>query len=864
MLNLKNRLVFFILALVSFAFALFLLFNSLYIEKKNNINSLENKLYKLENNLLHSFNDINLLLFRTINDTDLDLTDQNILLLRLRKNIPKLNEEFSVINAELKKLPDKSTLQLSKIIQHYHSYIAYLNEITKLLDEKAAVNTGIYTRINQLEQQLRDMGYFNAQTLEKLSTASRTYFLFKDPEMIGGINWITKTLESEVKRQTIAPEDKIKVSSLLSYYNVLFNKLKEIDLMLDHNVPNSYTSKLIVEKENITDQFDYTFETLTTFKEGLSKYSIIYYSLLFVILIVVGLLLNQYIARLVVKPISWLTGNIIKILYDKHDEASTAQRFQSFKEINNLYKKILVLLQYLKDQEDKRQLAQKQLKQSEHRYRELSDMLPQSIYETNSLGQMTYVNRAWFKTFGYENSDMDKGVNIIETIVSETGEAVMGNRRFIHSDFIGIRKDGTTFPAIVYSNQVIKNGKMSGIRGIIIDNTERKKYIELLKKEKEQAEKLDQQKTSFLTNMSHEIRTPMNAILGFADLLTSLELNEGQKEEFVNHINQSSQHILHLIDDIIDLAKIETGELNVKKSPAKINALMHDMFLLYEGILKKSHKNNKVELMLNMPQNELVLDTDAHRLKQVLNNLLGNALKYTDEGYIEFGYNLSEKQLATFYVKDTGGGISNNLNQEIFERLNQGRQPHEKGKGLGLTLSKRVVELLGGKIWVTSDPHAQTCFYFTLPLSKPLRAVTQEYTLPSLPEYNWKDKLILVAEDEDLNYKVVKEFISKTMAKVIRAYDGEEAVELCHTNKKIDLVLMDIKMPRKNGYDATKEIKGFRKNLPVIALTAYALADEKERCFSAGCDGYIAKPFKKILFLNTLSPFLAEEIDIKG
>ena len=860
--KLKNKLALFIVTFAVFAFVLFLFFNHLYIEKKNSISSLENRLYSIENSILESFNDINTLLLKSMNDTSLVFTEQNIQLLKLRKNIPWLNEEFSYLNKELKQFPKNSTSNINKIVEYYQSYIAYLNEITELLKTRSQTNTGIISKLNRIEKRLEESEYCNQEMLNKLTFFSRSYMVYKKLEYVENINWIARNIESEVKRQDIPNTEKIKISSMLSHYTTLFKDLQSIDEKLDYKSPISYTNQLINQKDKISAQFEITFFIIENYRQNIAKSNIIFYSMLLIALIFTALLLNTFITGLINKPVKWLTNNIVKIIYDKQDQKSV-KHFKPFTEIEELYKKILVLLQYLKDQEDKRQKAQLELKQSEQRYREMADMLPQSIYETDGLGNLIYVNRAWFKTFGFDATDVENGINIIETIVSETGEAVLGSRKFIHSDFIGVRKDGTTFPALVYSNQVVKNSKMTGVRGIVIDNTERKKYIELLQAQKETAEKLDKQKTSYLADMSHELRTPMNAIIGFADLLASLEFDDKQKEEFVAHINASSKHILHLIDDIIDLARIEAGELNIKKVEVDVNSVLHELFVLYEDILKRTGKSNNIELVLNIPNNTIIASTDPHRLKQVINNLLGNALKFTNSGTIEFGYHITENNLVRFYVQDTGIGISEKDIQNIFDRFRQaGNTVKTKGKGLGLSISQKVIELLGGKIWVESEVNKKTIFYFTLPFHGLKNVIVKDDKECRDESYNWKDKLILIAEDEELNYKVIKEFIRKTQAKVIRAYDGEEVVELCKTSPKIDLVLMDIKMPRKSGYEATREIKLYNRNLPVVAVTAYALTDEKERCFKAGCNEYIAKPFKKEEFLKKLNPFLCQEVDI--
>ncbi|NJK85216.1 MAG: PAS domain S-box protein [Bacteroidales bacterium] len=229
---------------------------------------------------------------------------------------------------------------------------------------------------------------------------------------------------------------------------------------------------------------------------------------------------------------------------------------------------------------------------NEIRYRELADLLPQSIYETDELGNFTYVNKAWYKNFGYTKEDLKSGLNLIETVISESDDDILGDIKLENSNFVAIRKDGSRFPASVYSSNIMDEKNVTGKRGIIIDATERNLYISSLKKATHKAQTSDKLKSSFLANMSHEIRTPMNSIIGFSNLLASDEIHDEQKRNFLNYIKTSGELLLNLIDDIIDIAKIEAGEIKINKKECNLNSLFEELHRSFEEIRKRTEKHS--------------------------------------------------------------------------------------------------------------------------------------------------------------------------------------------------------------------------------------------------------------------------------
>jgi PAS domain S-box-containing protein len=366
-------------------------------------------------------------------------------------------------------------------------------------------------------------------------------------------------------------------------------------------------------------------------------------------------------------------------------------------------------------------------------------------------------------------------------------------------------------------------------------------------KAKDKAEESDKLKTAFLANMSHEIRTPMNGILGFAEMLNDNSLSRANQKKYLNIINSNGKVLINLIDDIIDFAKIESDQVNIVQDDFSLNNLLDQIkSTLLTRSLRREKSKVKILTKKPFPDEKSFIRTDPIRLRQILTNLVGNAIKFTHNGYIEFGYDLENSKMLRFYVRDTGIGIAADKLQLIFERFMQAdSSPSRKygGSGLGLAISKGLVELLGGTMWADSVEDGGSTFYFTIPLVSVNKVIeVQVENKPPRIKHNWDGKLFLVAEDDKFSYKFLEGFLKQTRAEVIRASDGREAVEICRNNPNVDLVLMDIQMPEMNGLIATMAIKKFNPHVPVIAQTANAISEERVRCMEAGCDDFITKP----------------------
>ncbi|NOU19663.1 MAG: DUF4154 domain-containing protein [Bacteroidales bacterium] len=362
---------------------------------------------------------------------------------------------------------------------------------------------------------------------------------------------------------------------------------------------------------------------------------------------------------------------------------------------------------------------------------------------------------------------------------------------------------------------------------------------------KEKAEEADKLKSAFLANVSHEIRTPLNAIVGFSQIL-SLQLD--YDEEFKGHfdvIMQSSNDLLRLINDIIDISKIESGQLHFNIVDCLLELELETLHRFYNEQIVIEKKENDLKFIYSPDRSvqPLIIKIDPARIKQVLTNLLSNALKFTDNGVIEFGYKVHKDEIE-FFVTDTGIGIPKQFHNDIFQRFRKIKQSDDRlysGTGLGLVISKSLVELHGGRMWFESSPQQGTGFFFTIPLIYGDAKI--EEPSPKKRILSFDDKTVLICEDDNNSMEFLKRILSKLNFNIIAACDGVEAIEMFKNNPDIDVVLLDIQMPRLNGYDTLAEIRKIStRKIPIIAQTAFAMTHEIEKIINSGFDDYISKP----------------------
>lgn len=394
------------------------------------------------------------------------------------------------------------------------------------------------------------------------------------------------------------------------------------------------------------------------------------------------------------------------------------------------------------------------------------------------------------------------------------------------------------------------DGKPLTLVGSSLVITERKKMEEELLTAKDRAEESNKLKSAFLANMSHEIRTPLNAIIGFSNILASVE-EEQEKQEYINIIESNNTLLLQLISDILDLSKIEAGTLEFCYSNAELNDIITEI----ESATRYRTEANGVQLIAERGLPSCPIYTEKNRLMQVLNNLLNNAAKFTKQGSITFGYELRDKQLY-FYVTDTGSGIPADKVDAIFGRFVK-LNSFAQGTGLGLSICQTIVEHMGGKIGVNSEEGKGSTFWFTLPY-KPAQAEGKKEE-EHQPITIHKDKLtILIAEDNESNYRLFQSILGRDY-NLIHAWDGREAVELYKVHNP-QIILMDINMPVMDGYEATHEIRKISADVPIIAVTAFAYASDEQRVMENGFDGYMAKPINAPQLKKQIAAILQKRI----
>jgi len=407
-----------------------------------------------------------------------------------------------------------------------------------------------------------------------------------------------------------------------------------------------------------------------------------------------------------------------------------------------------------------------------------------------------------------------------------------------------------------------KEGRTIGLWGAAQDISERKLNEEELVKAKEHAQQSDRLKSAFLANISHEIRTPMNGILGFSELLKMPGLSGDQQQEYISIIQKSGARMLNIINEIVDISKIESGLMLVSLTDTDINEQIEYIYSFFHQ--EAETKKIKLSFQNSLSAKESIIKTDREKVYAILTNLVKNAIKYTDSGSIEFGYTLipdaqvgerSRTHELEFYIKDTGIGIPKDRQQAIFERFIQADIADKRafqGAGLGLSISKAYIEMLGGRIKVESEEGKGSAFYFTLPYNaQPVGQIVVKPVAPGIEVNAQIKKLkILIAEDDEVSEMLLSTLLKNLNHEVLKVWTGYKAVDVCRSTPDIDLILMDIKMPGMDGYEATRQIRKFNKDVVIIAQTAFGQKGDDEKAYSAGCNDYISKPIEIDLLMN--------------
>lgn len=476
---------------------------------------------------------------------------------------------------------------------------------------------------------------------------------------------------------------------------------------------------------------------------------------------------------------------------------------------------------------------------------------PASVIITDIDGRIEYVNPAFCTATGYSFKEVKgKNPNILksghtpkkdyiklwETITS--GGSWRGT-------FKTKRKDGSFFWEAANISPVIdRQGKITHFLAIKEDVTEQRRIRNELVKAKEQAEESNRLKTAFINNISHEIRTPLNGIVGFAELLADEDIPQEEKNEYLSVLNESSNRLIKTVTDIMEVSLLVSGNKQIITSNFELRQLLDELQAIFEPQCQS--KNLSFSIILNEKCPHKTCRTDRKMVLKILSELLGNAIKYTDQGFVKLICNHREDYL-NFIIEDSGCGIAEKHQDKVFEYFSQADSSDNRnyeGSGLGLSIAREMAMLLGGSISFNSEAGKGSVFYLEIPCKQSEPGDEQLYEKPEITPRN-HDK-ILIVEDDEVNYLYLTKVLSREQReRSIWVTDGLEAVELCLNNKEISLVLMDIKLPGLNGYEATRKIKEQRPDISVIAVTAYAMEADQEKAIQAGCDDFLSKPFSK-------------------
>jgi PAS domain S-box-containing protein len=510
------------------------------------------------------------------------------------------------------------------------------------------------------------------------------------------------------------------------------------------------------------------------------------------------------------------------------------------------------ILEIFQDITDKKEI-EKKLKLLAHSLESISECV--SVTDDNDI--IIYVNKSFVDTYGYtENELIGQHTSILrpadfdfEHVRDILPRTLDGGWR---GEIINRKKDGTLFP-ILLSTSVIKNGsgKPVALVGAAIDITEMRKSREELMAAKEKAEESNRLKSAFLNNMSHEIRTPMNHIIGFSSLMA--EAKGEEKDTYADIVLNSSNQLLILIENVIFLSRLQSEKTEIKKEKFSPYVLINSIRNMFDH----DYLTNKSVLSVQVPEEykHLSILSDEDKIKQILTRLTSNATKYTFEGTVELGFEMLNGRIR-FFVKDSGIGIPLHEQQKIFDSFYRSEQAISMvigGTGLGLSIVKELVTTLNGKLEIESEPGKGSCFSFTIPIERANELQNTERR--TLSAYKPMEEVtILVADDEPVNFLYLEILLKNKIKRLDHAHNGKEAVEMA-ANNRYKMILVDLKMPEMDGFEAAKRIRQNLQSIPIIAQTAYATTEDREKAIQAGCDDLIAKPIKKDILIEMIQKY---------
>jgi PAS domain S-box-containing protein len=719
--SLRNKL---LIGLLSFSLISLLIIipsSNYYFEKKENISDIIHQTDLINKYIIQDFRTLTDFFRYDISNPDFFIKKYSVYLEEHANHVEAINHRMEnlLANDDLHFVEIRN--EINHVRSHYKEYLTIVNQVVQLILERGFKDYGTVGEMRSYIHQLEGYKQLDQTQVLSLRRHEKDYIIRHQEQYITKLNDRAENFRNQIQSNPrLTSLQRKEAISILNSYVHKFNEMVAYDKQIGLYYNSGLKKELDYKENQIEDEFAFMIGKAMKKKEIAYAKLQSYYVGFFIFLVGLIILVSSYASRRFTQSLISLAEYISEFVKNGFYHSKKLKIPDQKDEITILYKELENLILQLDKREQEKIVAKEHLKENEIHFRELANMLPQCVFETDSLGNFTYVNKTWIETFGYSRKEIKHGLNITDTITSELSEKQKESNKLGRNEFLAKRKDGSVFNALVYTNRVLRNNAIVGKRGILIDNTERRRYLMELEEAKKKAEASDKLKSSFLANMSHEIRTPVHAIMGFSDLLKDTFDDREKQQEFIQIIQKSSEDLLHLIGDVIDVAKIEAGEIKVKKKPCNLNALLDELYFTFQAILQQKNKSH-LSLKLSKPTSdvELYIETDLGRLKQIFNNLLSNAIKFTAHGSIEFGYTLGDDNQVQFYVKDTGIGIEKNQINLIFKRFQQAHTGHTReygGTGLGLTISKSLVQLLGGEIWVDSVEGKGSTFYFSHPI----------------------------------------------------------------------------------------------------------------------------------------------------
>ena len=741
------------------------------------------------------------------------------------------NEE--VIGKPISDIIFKQTPDIQKTPETYDRIKNVINTILK--EEKFPENW------TKMTNQLR---YIDGT----LKTIESSYFIVKTENETLFYS-IIQDISDIVKAQEELIAAKAEIEKSEEKYRLLAENSKDVIWMMDINGRYIYVSPSVISLRGITAEEN----MLENFEEAITPES------------------AQLIKQLFAKTISDINSGI-------KPESRTILLEQKCKNGSTVWTEIMIsaifdesdnfkyFLGVTRDINERKRVEEKILKMGKY-YQAIIEKAPDGIALIDIQGNFKYISPAAKKMFGYD---------VFEEINGKPAEYTHpDDLEFVISNLLKLIQDPAYIPTLQY-RFIDKNGNWKwvettmsnlladeNVESIVLnfrDINERKSIEQELIKAKEKVDESNKLKTAFLQNISHEIRTPFNGILGFLELINEEELTVEQKNKYLTIINKSSERLMKTINDIVDISQIQAGQMEIKKT----NVSISDLFSEIVKDFKSDAESKGLNLSINtqLPENHRKIYTDSSKLHAILSILTDNAIKFTASGHIEVGcinMLMHDSSSVEFYVKDTGIGIAEDNHKLIFERFMQVDVSNTRGyerSGLGLSIAKEYVEMLGGKIWLESTLDKGSTFYFTIPL----KIEATEEVIPTLVSAKKEEKTnemlkILLVEDDPTSELFIKIIVRKFCNEVLFANSGSKAIEICRNNPDINLILMDIKMSDVDGLEATKKIREFNKEVIIIAQTAYAFLSDRHKAIEAGCNDYITKPIKKNLLLEMIDKY---------